>query len=112
MPAESDPSDPSNASDATPVRAARRKRSVDVTFDKVQAQLLRSCKPAVRKLARAARGRSVFRNELALRACLGLARIAADLLYGRAMKAPRAPEQDNLNERSIRALNRYLKGGA
>ena len=67
MPAESDPSDPSDpskASDATHVRAARRKPSVDVTFDKVQAQLLRSCKPAVRKLARAARGRSDFRNEL------------------------------------------------
>jgi hypothetical protein len=56
----------------------------DALFDKLQAQLLRSCKPAVRKLARAARGRSDFRNELELRACLGLARIAGDLLERRA----------------------------
>ena len=55
-------------------------------FDKVQAQLLRGCRPAVRRLVRAARGRSDFRNDLELRACLGMARLAADLLYGRSMR--------------------------
>ena len=52
----------------------------DVLWDKVQLQILRSAKPALRKLARASRGRSDFKNELELRACLGLARVAATLL--------------------------------
>ena len=94
------------------VPARRRNPDVEVTFEKVQAQLLRSCKPAVRKLARAARGRSDFRNELELRACLGLARIAADLLYGRTMKAPRATRTSPANEFALQTLRRYFKGGS
>ena len=55
-------------------------------FNAVQAQLLRGCRPAVRRLTRAARGRSDFRSDLELKACLGMARLAADLLYGRSMR--------------------------
>ena len=62
---------------------ARAPIDPDVRFAKMQAQLVRSCRPAVRKLARAARGRSDFRNDLELKACLGLARIVGDLIYRR-----------------------------
>ena len=55
-------------------------------FNAIQAQLLRGCRPAVRRLTRAARGRSDFRDDLELKACLGMARLAADLLYGRSMR--------------------------
>jgi hypothetical protein len=99
----------SDASAPNPdVVRVRRKNDVNVTFDKLQAQLLRSCKPAVRKLARAAKGRSDFRNDLELRACLGLARIAADLLYGRTLKAP---QPRSAAEELERRMQRLLRGG-
>ena len=111
-------SDAPSDSQPSPVAVhARRKPDVEVTFDKLQAQLLRSCKPAVRKLARAARGRSDFRNDLELRACLGLARLAADLMYGRTLKTPRppvpspaSPKRRDEDDFALKTLRRYFKG--
>ena len=47
---------------------------------KVEAQLLRAARPALRRLAKASRGEADFRKEDELRACLGLARVAATIL--------------------------------
>ena len=79
----------------------------DKLFESVQAQLLRGCRPAVRRLTRAARGRCDFRNELELRACLGLARLVADLLYGR-VRQPSAPSDDP-SLRELKQLVRFAK---
>ena len=78
----------------------------DLMFQKLQAQLLRSCRPAVRRLCRAARGRSDFSNQLELSACLGLARIVGDLLYRRT----ETPRHNAQSAQALRSLNRLLGG--
>ena len=67
---------------------------------KVEAQLLRAARPALRRLAKASKGEGNFRSEMELRACLGLARVAATLL--------RRQPQSNAESKLIR---QYLKGG-
>jgi hypothetical protein len=52
-------------------------------LDRLEVQLIKSAKPAVRRLARAARGKSDFRNDAELKACVALAKAAGDLLYVR-----------------------------
>jgi hypothetical protein len=70
-----------------------------VLAQRVEAQLLRAARPALRRLARASKGQGDFRSEMELRACLGLARVAATLL--------RRPASDS----SAKLLNKLLKGG-
>ena len=106
-------SDPASAAKAVvqQVKPTRARRSPEALFDPVQGQLLRACRPAVRRLARAARGRSDFHSELEVRACLGLARIAADLLYGR-MKRPVPPDpRDPAAAETRRLIKRYFGDG-
>jgi hypothetical protein len=67
---------------------------------RVEAQLLRAARPALRRLAKASKGEGNFRSEMELRACLGLARVAATLL--------RRPPQSNAESKLVRKL---LKGG-
>ena len=51
-----------------------------VLAQRVEAQLLRAARPALRRLAKASKGEGNFRSEMELKACLGLARVAATLL--------------------------------
>ena len=81
----------------------------EVSMDKLQAQLLRSCKPAVRKLARAARGRSDFHNDIELRACVALARLASDLLYARALRRPIPRPNKSINELLVASIERETR---
>ena len=69
---------------------------------KVEAQLLRAARPALRRLAKASRGDGNFRSEMELRACLGLARVAATLLRRRA-------KPDTTAE--LKLLRQIRKGG-
>ena len=71
-----------------------------VLASRVEGQLLRAARPALRRLAKASKGQGDFRSEMELRACLGLARVAATLLrkHHQALDAKR--------------LLKLLKGGA
>ena len=105
-------SDPASAAEAVVhVKPTRARRSPEALFDPVQMQLLRACRPAVRRLARAAKGRSDFHNDLEVRACLGLARIAADLLYGRMKRPARAVPTDPAAAETRRLIKRYFGDG-
>jgi hypothetical protein len=73
-----------------------------VLASKVEAQLLRAARPALRRLAKASKGEANFRSEMELKACLGLARVAATLL-----RRPSAMSGNMSDEK----LLRYLKGG-
>jgi hypothetical protein len=57
--------------------------SAEVILDRLEVQLATSARPALRRLARAARGKSDFRNDAELRACVALAKAAGEILYVR-----------------------------
>ncbi len=67
----------------------------------VRTQMLKLARPALRRLNRASRGRSDFRSEIELRACLGLARVAASLL--------RQPRESSI-EHDNKLIRRMIKG--
>ena len=57
--------------------------NAELILDRLEVQLIKSAKPALRRLQRAARGKSDFRNDAEIKACVALAKAAGDLVYVR-----------------------------
>ena len=73
---------------------------------KVEAQLLRAARPALRRLAKASRGEPDFRKEDELRACLGLARVAATVLRRNRV---RGKPKDNAHDSNVKLIHKLMK---
>ena len=76
----------------------------------LRGRMLRSVGPAIKRLARAARGDAEFGNDHELRACIALARLAPALLFANAADtaAPRSLIHPSLSAEDAERLIREM----